>query len=168
MRLVVVSDCRTGPSVPASTATADATLAGRDRKVVGLGAPISVLVRLEPCEFPALRGSLVAALEIHARACLEARGAGVDRRDDRATERQALVDMLASLHGAASSSIEVCWPPPLAHGILRGALLDALASLSRCDVTRTALEELGQALETARACFATWSAFEAVDHGGLP
>jgi hypothetical protein len=72
------------------------------------------------------------------------------------------------LNGALDESVEVCWPTSVAHGILRAALVDALADLARCDVAYAELDELGEALDAARACLATWSAFVAVDFGGLP
>jgi hypothetical protein len=76
--------------------------------------------------------------------------------------------MLRSLDGDDRNSVEVCWPTEFAHPVLRRALAEALARVSACDVSFDALDELGAALETARACFATWLGFESVEYGGLP
>jgi hypothetical protein len=51
--------------------------------------------------------------------------------------------------------------------VLRHALIDALDDLAGCDVASASLTDLGEALETAAARFATWACCESVDLGGL-
>jgi hypothetical protein len=65
--------------------------------------------------------------------------------------------MLGSLDGEdAGGEVEVCWPTIYAHDILRGALVDALAHIGRCEVKAGSLSQLEAALDVARASLATW------------
>jgi hypothetical protein len=136
-------------------------------KVVGLGAPISVKMRLQPSEVPRLQTQL--RNELTVRELHRPESHSTTAALEWTADRQILQDMLRSLdaNGDGAGSIEVCWPTSVAHSVLRNALVDALADLGRRNVDRCGLDELGEALDAALACFGTWVAFEAVDLGGL-
>lgn len=132
-------------------------------RVVGLGAPLSVLIRPTNCEIPLLAEEVRAALAEHDR----------HRPPDETPagdwwleERGVWETMLAGLDAPTEREIELVWPTPYAHEVLFGALCRVLARLERPS-TRVEARGLGEALETACACFATWQAFTAIDHGGL-
>jgi hypothetical protein len=140
-------------------------------RVVGLGAPASVLIRPEACEAPLLRARLRAELAQHDRKpCPEpgplATAREREEADEWIAERGAWEDMLLGLDGYSETPIELLWPTAYACPVLIGALRDAVAQLQDLPA-RPDVPSLAEALDRARACLATWSAFEAIDNGGL-
>jgi hypothetical protein len=135
-------------------------------KVVGLGAPISVRIRLQPGEIRIIRPQLLARIAERDR---EDSDHDLSEQDPSGrVHRDALDAMLRELdaNADASAGVEVLWPTSLAHDILHAALDEALARLPRASVDRS-LPAIGQALDTACACLETWMAFTTVDRDGL-
>jgi hypothetical protein len=132
-------------------------------RVVGLGAPVSVRIRLEPSERPALRRQITRHMP-PAPPCDGVRIPPID--DD--PQAPAWREMLAELDKARDGApIVVLWPTALATPALRGALtaiLDAIADSPRGAGDLTALADR---LATATALLDTLRAVLAVDHGGL-
>jgi hypothetical protein len=139
-------------------------------RVVGLGAPVSVLIRPEAREAPLLRAQLHAELAEHDRKRPEpgplATARELEEADEWMTERGAWEEMLLGLDGNGETPIELLWPAAYACPVLIGALRDAVAQLQDLPA-RPDLPSLAEVLDTARACLATWSAFEAIENGGL-
>ncbi len=81
-------------------------------------------------------------------------------------QRGAWDDMLRGLDESRSTPPELLWPSAHARPVLIGALRDAVAELRHVP-TSSDLTSLAKALDTARACLATWDAFQAIDNGGL-
>ena len=158
------------PSPPGTADTIVAVLA--QARVVGLGAPISVVIRPATCELPLLRARVQRELDEHRR----------ERPDlgPKQTVRE-LVDvvelehwerehaewerMLSSLDGDGPR--ELLWPTAYAAPVLRGTLEDALATIRDPRMQADGLPALATALHTASKCLATCRGFDAVDNGGL-
>jgi hypothetical protein len=138
-------------------------------RVVGLGGPVSVLIRPEACEAPLLRARLHAELAEHDRKRPEpgplAAAEELEEADEWMAQRGAWEDMLLGLDDNETPT-ELLWPAAYACPVLIGALRDAVAQLQNLPA-RPDVPSLAQALDTAHACLATWSAFEAIDNGGL-
>jgi hypothetical protein len=139
-------------------------------RVVGLGAPVSVLIRPEACEAPLLRARLHAEIAEHDRKRPEpgplATPRDLEEADAWRAARGAWEDMLLGLDAGNAAPIELLWPTAYACQVLIGALRDAVARLQDLPA-RPDYVSVAEALDVARACLATWSAFEAIDHGGL-
>ncbi|WP_028057956.1 hypothetical protein [Candidatus Solirubrobacter pratensis] len=136
-------------------------------KVLGLGAPISMFLRLDPRELPLLRARVRAKLAQHDSERPEGPLPPGSDSDRWVVLRATLEDMLAGIEDELAGPVELLWPTTYAHEILQGALIDALEPLQRVSIQPDALQALAEVLDTARACLATWIAFEAVDGGGL-
>jgi hypothetical protein len=133
-------------------------------KVLGRGAPLSLVVWLEQAEIPLLRDALHTELDLHAsrRAGVGATGVG-----DWEDEQRTLQEMLRSLE-RDGDPLEVCWPTEFAHGIFRRAVLAAIEQVGKCPTASDGLRQVEEALSAAQASLATWQAYEVVDWGGLP
>jgi hypothetical protein len=155
---------------PGRGARSPATSPCPGARVVGLGGPISVLIRPEACEAPLLRARLHAELAEHDRKRPEpsplATAKELEEADEWMAERGAWEDMLLGLDGNSQTPVELLWPAAYACPVLIGALHDAVARLQNLPA-RPHVPSLAEALDTARACLATWSAFQAIDNGGL-
>jgi hypothetical protein len=86
--------------------------------------------------------------------------------DEWTAQRRAWEDMLLGLDSNSETPIELLWPAAYACPVLIGALREAVAQLQNLPA-HPDVPSLAEALDTARACLATWSAFEAIDNGGL-
>jgi hypothetical protein len=138
-----------------------------DAKVVGLGAPISVLLRLEPCEAPLLRARVHAKILEHDSKRPADAPTPWSEAEEWGAQRATLEDMLIGLDDDTATPIEVLWPTAYAYPVLYGALTDAVASVQQQRTEPDALPALISALDAARAILATWIAFDGVDGGGL-
>jgi hypothetical protein len=136
-------------------------------RVVGLGARISVFLRIDPREVPLLRARVLAMIARHDSERPDKILIPGGDTDEWVVRRATLEDMLAGLDGDVAGPVELLWPTTYAYDVLRGAVIDALECLRRSDVQSRALPALAEALEAARACLATWIAFGAVEGGGL-
>lgn len=159
--------CATDPlrllAGPRQTAPPEASCEAR---VVGLGAPLSVRIRVRSCEIPLLRAQVIRSLE-QARPPLHA-------ADD---ERPAtgggsvrvweeMLDQLADLQ-VSDACLEVLWPTAYASPVLRAALDDALDAVAHAATQNRDLDSLAAVLLAAHAALDTLRAFVAVDFGGL-
>jgi hypothetical protein len=138
---------RIGPT--AATAALEPTSSAIPGRVVGLGAPVSVLICLSPREAPLLSAQLL------------------KRRRDEQHEEAVIDEMLASLSCDIDEERIVLWPTAYASPILRAALTDAVAGIAAAVPGDDSLASLADALDTARSVLATLQAFLAVDNGGL-
>jgi hypothetical protein len=131
--------------------------------VVGLGAPVSVRIRLTPGEIPLLRGEILKRLHARTRPTSARRE---HQHDGFADNELAWCEMLAQLDGGeAAEEIYVLWPTAYADLALRDALTQALIGVLRAP--DGGLPQLGEALATAQALLATLTAFHDIDRGGL-
>jgi hypothetical protein len=128
-----------------------------------------VLIRPEACEAPLLRARLHAELAEHDQKRPETGPPAAEREHEEADEwiaqRATWEDMLLGLDDNEAPT-ELLWPAAYACPVLIGALRDAVAQLQDLPA-HPDVPSLAEALDTARACLATWSAFEAIDNGGL-
>ena len=161
---------RASPSRPGTADAIPAELT--PARVVGLGAPVSVLLRPANCEVPLLAARVQRELDQHRR----------ERPDlgPKETVRE-LMDvvelehwerehaewerMLSCLDG--DGPLELLWATAYAAPVLRGRLEDALATIRDPRVQADGLSVLAAALRAASECLATRCAFDAVDNGGL-
>jgi hypothetical protein len=97
---------------------------------------------------------------------LSATARELEEAEEWMAERGAWEDMLLGLVGNSETPTELPWPSAYACPVLIGALRDAVAALQNLPA-RPEVPLLTEALDTARACLATWTAFEAIDNGGL-
>ena len=128
-------------------------------RVIGLGAPVTVVIRAPRTDVPLLRDEVGRRLEEHDRSepivGLHRLRAG-DEHDEWRAQRAAWTDMLRQLGDERGADVELVWPTAYAAPVLRGAVAAAEAA-PRGTGTRAALE-------SARV---TLSDFLAVDNGGL-
>jgi hypothetical protein len=133
-------------------------------RVIGLGAPVSVLIRPDPCEEPLLRAELSDRIAQHEaerpQVGDEPEGADLDTLQDWEAEHRAWQAMLDGVRAPDRLDVELLWPSPYAAPVLRGVAAAAAATYDK------APSDVGaaRALESARA---TLRAFLAVDNGGL-
>jgi hypothetical protein len=132
-------------------------------RVLGLGAPLSVLIRPSSREVPMLRRELHAQMARHAH---ERPRLGTSDAGEWSGERRVWEAMLAGVEDDADTSIELIWPTAYVHPVLFGALREA-AALVTAPSTPAQVGSFAEALKTAEACYATWQAFLAIDNGGL-
>ena len=128
-------------------------------RVVGLGAPLSVRIRLGANEQAALRQQIITQSPASAG---DTRTASAD-----APQAQAWREMLASLEPDSDVPLVVLWPTALATPALRGALTGSLAAIAGCPRGDADLAALADTLRTATSLLETLRALLAVDHGGL-
>jgi hypothetical protein len=138
--------------------------------VVGLGCPVSVWIRFEACEIPALLDAINDALDNY-RASQRARRrsrraaseAPPDWRVHIAELRRMHGDVQASRSADGRGSFDVLWPTVIAYEVIHGAVRRA---------ERAAGAAAGRDLPAARAALAaavrTRRDFDAVEGGGLP
>ena len=159
---------RIDPTYPCAANLTAPNARGHDARVVGLGAPLSVRIRLEPCEQAPLRRHITR----RARALPAPDISGTTRpaRQEAApVEAQAWREMLAQLADSGDvQPVAVLWPTALAVPALRGALADTLGTIESCPRGDSDLAALNEALATAFALIQTLRALLAVDNGGLP
>ena len=141
----------------------------RHSKVIGLGAPVSVLVYLEVAEIPALKDAIADQVAHHGgSAQIDGRTvqpeAGVDPtawRDHVGELRRMLGDVERGPKSAIDGRFSVLWPSSMAYDVIHGALAHAeqRASTAGDADAAAARAALAAAGETAQD-------FEAVDGGG--
>ena len=121
-------------------------------RVVGLGAPTTVRLRLPRADAPLLRGEIRAQMERH-----------IDEDDGSEqwrAERAAWQDMLRGLDVSEHENVDVLWPSAYAAPVLYGAVVTAQAA-----VTATPNDPNAAAIrDSARL---TLTAFLEIDNGGL-
>ena len=151
---------RTGPPDPHA-------LQWLSDRVIGLGAPLTVALRLPRSDAPLLREQVLAQINEHDRQQPLVRS-HMTRREIAALEQwqgehQAWKDML---HGLDSDEgvIELMWPSAYAAPVLNAATAAALAAVVEGAPDAPRLQQRVADLESARA---TLRAFRAVDNGGL-
>lgn len=128
-------------------------------KVVGLGAPISVRIVLEPFELSVFRAAIdeeVTGYTTRAEPGASSQDRNGDGWDDHTDE---LARMRADLDGAAEREVVVVWPTVLAYGVVRRAV-ELAERRAEADGSHTAWAALAAAARTR-------SDFDAVDAGGL-
>jgi hypothetical protein len=134
-------------------------------RVVGLGAPVSVRIRLTAIEIPVLRGEIVKRLDAQIQ-----RGDSQRETKDNAFagNERAWLEMLAQLDsGRADAETHVLWPTAYADLALRDALIQALIGVRSASSDDDGLPQLAEALATTQALLATLTAFRDIDRGGL-
>jgi hypothetical protein len=118
-------------------------------RVTGLGAPISVLIRLAPYEAPLLRSQLLNGPLSHD------------------GDPSVIEEMLAGLEHDGGTELTVLWPSAYAAIVLRGALADALDGVVSAERDDACLCSLAGSLSAAQAALTTLRAFLEIDNGGL-
>jgi hypothetical protein len=134
-------------------------------RVIGLGAPLSVQIRVSACELPRLRAQVERLLD-EARTSTSSAGIPPSAApDSEVLAWEAMLDQL--IDPAAQDEISVLWPSGLALSALREAAHDALDAIDvpgrgarELNCVRTVVREASAALDTLMA-------FIAVDGGGL-
>jgi hypothetical protein len=138
----------------------------RAGRVVGLGAPLSVRIRLEPCERAALRRQILNQAAASP-SDVTPEGATPAPAND-TPQTQAWQEMLVQLEASGDDApAVVLWPTALATPALRDALTLALAAVAQCPRGDAELAALADTLTTASTLLETLRALLAVDHGGL-
>ena len=133
-------------------------------RVVGLGAPVSVVIRPDRRELPILSAVVTASMAEHEAERPVARV--YPTRDDRSDlrqwegEHQAWQAMLDSVARPGEGDVELLWPTTYAAPVLHAAV----AAAERAQQATPDDAEAARTLESARA---TFEAFQAVDKGGL-
>ena len=132
------------------------------RRVTGLGAPLSVELRLPQTDVPLLRSEVLRHLERHEQrrpSIATDRGADLERWE---AEHRTWQEMLHGLDGG-EPVIELLWPTAYTAPVLRGAINAARREVEAASPDAPTPQALA-ALESARAIL---DAFLAVDNGGL-
>jgi hypothetical protein len=140
------------------------------QRVIGLGAPVSVLICLAPCETPFLRAQVREHLAGHAqhpRVLTPTLSEGSNDREQHSAERRVWEEMLAALDEGGDAGTEVLWPTAYAAPVLRAALDDALDAVAAASRDDDRLPSLAAAIYAAQTLLATLRAFLAIDNGGL-
>ena len=136
-------------------------------RVIGLGAPVTVVIRAPRTDVPLLRGEVTRRLNEHDRnepvIELHRRRARDDHEEWRA-QRTAWTDMLGQLDDERDADVALVWPTAYAAPVLHGAVATAEAAVRTAPRGTATRQALGAALESARV---TLSDFLAVDNGGL-
>src|SRR4051812_406427 len=140
---------RIDPARPCAASPLAQSACAHPAHVVGLGAPLSVRIRLEPCERTALRRQIrnrVPAISQSDATVSEVASAPADAPP----QAQAWREMLLQLDDPVNIRPGVVlWPTALAMPALRGALADALAAVADCAPADGELAALADALRTA-------------------
>ncbi|HEY6886346.1 MAG TPA: hypothetical protein VI300_01165 [Solirubrobacter sp.] len=158
---------RIDPAHPCAATLPKPRTCAQDARVVGLGAPLSVRIRLEPCERAALRHQILKQVPAISQPHPATSDNLLEHVDD-AAQAQAWREMLAQLDDHAEHTpVVVLWPTALATPALRGALNDALAAVADRAYADDGHAALAHALMTAATLLETLRALLAVDHGGL-
>jgi hypothetical protein len=144
----------------------------RAMKVVALGAPVSVQIRLESYEVPLIVDELRELIRVHETREAEVAAGTVNEPPADESQRAEYGELRRMLEEIACVTespepIEVIWPAALATEVLRGALHAAVDRLSDAADDIYATTAIRDALSAAAACLDTWEAFQAVDNGGL-
>jgi len=171
------ADALDGPGSSAQEADVEfAVAAAADRramKVVGLGAPVSVRIRLEACEVQLIADALLEQIVIDETTQAEARAGliGEDPHDqarrDRLDELRRMLKEIERERGGPPEAFEVVWPTVLAHDVLQGAFGQAAERLRETLTHREDTTVMRDALNVLAALLDTCEAFRAVDSGGL-
>jgi hypothetical protein len=142
-------------------------------KVVALGAPVSVQIRVEPCEAPVIVDELRELIIVYETREAEARAGIISEPPDdegcrdQFHELRQMLDEIVRDGEPPTEPIEVIWPAALAIDVLRGALYEAVERLRTAADDLKATVAIRDALRTVAACLDTWEAFGAIDNGGL-
>ena len=126
------------------------------RRVVGLGAPLTVIIRAPRGDIPLLRTEVNRLQEEHGRQ----RPDGHSDQEQWVAEQAAWLDMLRQLDDDRDPEVELTWPTAYAAPVLRGAV----ASAQRAAQAAPQDVQAHRRLESATA---TLGDFLAVDNGGL-
>ena len=136
-------------------------------RVVGLGAPVTVVIRAPRTDVPLLRGEITRRLDEHDRnepvVELHRRRAR-EEHDEWRAQRTAWTDMLGQLDDERDAEVELVWPTAYAAPVLHGVVAAAEAAVKTVPRGAAARQALESALESA---LVTLSDFLAVDNGGL-
>jgi hypothetical protein len=130
-------------------------------RVIGLGAPVSVQIRLRACEVPRLKAQVERLLD-------EARRSTSCAMKPSEPQVLAWEAMLDQLNGPwPDGEISVLWPSALAGCALREAAHDSLDAIDVPGDGTRELERVRRLVDEAAAALDTLLAFLAVDGGGL-
>ena len=136
-------------------------------RVIGLGAPVTVVIRAPRSDVPLLRGEVTRRLNEHDRnePVIELhRRRARDDHDEWRAQRTAWTDMLGQIDDERDADVALVWPTAYAAPVLHGAVVAAEAAVKTAPRGTATRQALGAALESARV---TLSDFLAVDNGGL-
>jgi hypothetical protein len=140
---------------------------GPGAHVVGLGAPVSVRIRLAPCEIALLREQILPQRRPTPLRAIHWDATSTPALEPQSAEDQAWEQMLVELDAADDEGISVLWPTAYAAPVLHGALADALDSVAHSRHGDVDLASVADALTTAQTLLETVRAFQTVDRGGL-